>query len=268
MSSTDNVDDNLDSAASLVRQAVAEGASLVSLPENFALMPLAPQDLVQCAWDREQEIDTYLAELARAEGVILLAGSFPARSPDSDRIYGSCRAYGGDGARLARYDKMHLFDVNVGDGQRYQESDYTYPGDSIQCVDTPVARIGLSICYDMRFPELYRCLTDMGAVLFNIPSAFTVPTGIAHWEVLLRARAIENLAFVMAPAQWGRHTSGRETFGHSMIIDPWGRILACRESGVGVCLTEIELNQVAQVRSRFPALSHRRLSKQEHGENE
>jgi nitrilase len=160
---------------------------------------------------------------------------------------------------------MHLFDVYVSDTEAYRESDAFEPGDSgtdnIVCVDTPAGRIGLSVCYDLRFPELYRALVDKGAEILSVPSAFTATTGRAHWEFLLRARAVENQCYVAAPAQWGNHAGGRQTHGHSMIIDPWGRILASKDAGDGVVVADIDLELLADIRRRFPSLSHRRLGR-------
>jgi deaminated glutathione amidase len=260
MSSGDDVDENLASAEKLITRAAKQGASVVSLPENFALMPNKPDDLISCAKQRESDIDNVLSAMAAANQVFLLSGSFPAVSPDKNRIYGSCRAYNEQGERVARYDKMHLFDVTISSDEAYRESDYTFHGAKVAVVDSPAGAIGLSICYDMRFPELYRLLSSKGADILNIPSAFTVPTGRAHWQVLLRARAIENQAFVIAPAQVGTHPSGRKTYGHSMIINPWGDILACNETELGLCVATIDKQQLADTRRRFPSLTHRRIA--------
>ncbi len=190
----------------------------------------------------------------------MVAGSVPYRVADTRRQRSACLVLDDSGALVARYDKMHLFDVRVGPDEAYRESDDFEPGDDLVAVDTPCGRLGLTICYDVRFPELYRALGEQGAQWFAVPSAFTVPTGRAHWEVLLRARAIENLAYVVASAQSGLHANGRQTWGHAMIVDPWGEVQACRESGEGVVWADIDLERLATIRNTFPALSHRRLT--------
>lgn len=254
-----DVDENLDTAGSLIAEAARDGAALVCLPENFALMPKNPGDLVDCARRREDDIDAFLAGQARSHGIVLIGGSVPAPSPHDGRVYGSCRVYSGDGVRVAVYEKMHLFDVVVSDSESYRESAYTAPGSRVVSADTAAGRIGLTICYDMRFPELYRRLAIEGVQAFSVPSAFTVPTGRAHWEVLLRARAIENLSFVIAPAQYGEHANGRKTWGHSMIAGPWGEVLACLPEGEGICCADVDLSVLEDIRARLPALDHRRL---------
>ncbi len=254
-----DIDANLAVAGKRIAEAAADGAELVALPENFALMPDGARSLIACARDRADDIDAFLAGCAREHGVIVVGGSFPTPSADENRIHGTCRVYDATGARLASYVKMHLFDVVVSDNESYRESDYTAHGDAIVDVHTDLARIGLSICYDVRFPELYRELARRGARILAVPSAFTVPTGRAHWEVLLRARAIENQCFVVAPAQFGEHENGRKTYGDSMIVSPWGEILVRREHGEGVSCAEIDLGMLEKVRERLPALDHRRM---------
>ncbi len=187
----------------------------------------------------------------------------PLRAGPDGRVAAASLVYGPDGKRIARYDKIHLFDVDIpgraeaASAERYRESANVAPGSSAVVVDTPVGRLGLSVCYDMRFPELFRALSASGAQLFTIPSAFTSPTGRAHWETLLRARAIENLCYVIAPAQSGFHPSGRETYGDTMIVDYWGRVLQRLPRGRGLVLADIDLSAQAEVRSNFPALQHR-----------
>lgn len=259
MCSGTDVDANLAAARRRIAEAASEGATLVALPENFALMPDGAGALIACARDRADDIDAFLADRAREHGVVLVGGSFPVPSPDADRIYGTCRVYGADGARLASYDKMHLFDVVVSDTESYRESAYTAPGTEIVDVATDVAHLGLSVCYDVRFPELYRELVGRGAQVLSVPSAFTVPTGRAHWEVLLRARAIENQCFVIAPAQVGEHENGRRTYGDSIVIGPWGDVLARLPEGEGICCADIDPAVLEKIRERLPALSHRRL---------
>lgn len=264
MNSSDDPGHNLALAARLIDSARAQGASLVALPENFSVMPAsekARQAFVEPAGDGP--VQAFLAEQARKHGVWLIGGTAPVRGHDGVRINAACLVVDEQGRVVARYDKIHLFDVQLSDGESYRESDAFEPGDpgdaNLVCVETPLGRVGLSVCYDLRFPELYRRLVDAGAQLLTVPSAFTATTGQAHWETLLRARAIENQCYVAAPAQWGRHASGRETHGHTMIIDPWGRIVAQQASGDGVVLADLDLEALAATRRRFPALDHRRL---------
>ncbi len=259
MCSGTEVDANLKIAARRIAEAAADGASLVALPENFALMPASANALLACGRDRADDIDAFLAAQAAAHDVVLVAGSYPVTSADESRVYGTCGVYDGAAGRVARYRKMHLFDVVVSDTESYRESDYTAHGEDVVVADTRVGRIGLSICYDMRFPELYRRLVDDGAVILTMPSAFTVSTGRAHWELLLRARAVENQCFVLAPAQVGEHQSGRRTYGHSLLVDPWGEVLGCLPEGEGVCSATMDFERLAAVRATLPALDHRRL---------
>ena len=259
LSSTDDVDHNLATIDRLVGQCAADGASLVSLPENCVLMPRKPADLVRCAEQLGTHINESLADIARRHQVFLLAGSVPQPSADAHRILATSGAYDQTGAVVGEYCKVHLFDVQVGPDEAYRESDYTSHGSQLTVVESPLGGIGLSICYDMRFPEMYRVLGQKDVALLNIPSAFTVPTGHAHWEVLLRARAVENLCFVIAAAQVGVHPSGRETYGHSIIIDPWGVVLGCLPEGEGFVLADVDVATMHNARKRFPALTHRRI---------
>ncbi len=272
MVSGGDVHANLRSAAGLIARARDQGADLILLPENFAVLDGGP--LSQFA-EREGEstalLQGFLHEQARSTGAWLIAGSMPlstrpTRSGETavevpgGRVRPACMVYDPQGRLVARYDKMHLFDVQVEDRQaQYSESRSFEPGNEAVCVDTPVGCIGLSICYDLRFPELYRRLLDQGAQVLTVPSAFTKVTGEAHWEVLLRARAIENQCYVLAANQGGVHNATRETWGHSMIVDPWGRLLACVESGPGVAVAEIDLEALTALRGRMPIQSHRRF---------
>lgn len=257
MNSGPSVDENLEAVSDLVADAAAAGARLVVLPENVCLMADTHQRRLAAA-ARGDEVATRLADLARGSSLCLVGGTIPLPATHQ-RVTNSCLVYSALGQLMGRYDKMHLFDVQLEHGETYGESEYTVPGDvplSVEALDTC---LGITICYDMRFPELYRDLTSRGAEVFTVPSAFTVATGEAHWEVLLRARAIENLAMVIAPAQEGTHVGGRKTYGHSMIISPWGEILAQQRFGSGVILAELDLARLRQQRDEFPALSHRRL---------
>lgn len=262
MNSTDSVADNLERTRALLAEAAERGARLAVLPENFALMPLKSRQKTEIAEiPGEGPLQDFLAETARRHGLWIVAGSLPLKSPDPRRTYGASIVYDASGRRRDIYRKIHLFDVDLADSdESYRESNSMYPGDEPVALGTPFGKLGLTICYDLRFPELYRALVDAGATLFTVPSAFTETTGRAHWEALLRARAVENLAYVIAAGQTGRHPDGRSTWGHSMIVDPWGRILAECEAGEGLALADIEPDRVAGLRRDFPALSNRRLA--------
>lgn len=261
MASGPNVQANLLEAGRHIAEAAAEGAGVVVLPENFSLMPHSDRERVDVAEaDGHGTTQDFLAEQAARHGVWLVGGTVPLRSAEPGRVYASCLVYAPDGRRVARYDKIHLFDVRLDDAdESYHESATTMPGGQVVTVDTELGRIGLAICYDLRFPELFRELLARGAELFVLPAAFTAFTGRAHWEPLLRARAIENLSYVAAAAQGGYHVSGRETYGHSMIVDPWGAVLADRERGAGVVLAEVDLARLRRIRRSFPSIEHRRL---------
>lgn len=263
MNSGPDLEANLDLAARLLGEAAADGCVLAALPENFALMPERGRDKARHAESPgDGPIQSFLGEQARRHGLWIVGGSMPLVSPaiDEERVYGACPVYDAAGEQRALYRKIHLFDVDLVEQQEsYRESHSMYPGDEPVTVDTPAGRLGLTICYDLRFPELFRRLVDDGATLFTVPAAFTATTGQAHWHTLLRARAIENLAYVIAPGQYGRHPDNRSTFGHSLIIDPWGRILAEAPVGDRVVAAEIDPALPAQLRREFPALSNRRL---------
>jgi nitrilase len=248
---------NLDAAGALVAEAAAKGARLVVLPEWFCLMGSAERDKLAIREpDGDGPIQSFLAGAAARHGIWLVVGTVPLVARDPERVRNSSLAYDAAGRRVARYDKIHLFDF-TGEDEQYRESRTIEPGDAPVAIDSPFGRIALSICYDVRFPELYRRLAPVD--LITVPSAFTATTGAAHWEVLLRARAVENLAWVIAPAQGGTHASGRRTHGHSMIVDPWGRIAASLTSGPGVVVAEIDPNVTREVRASLPALGHRVL---------
>ena len=253
---------NVADAGRLLHEARRRGAAIAALPENFAFMGQAEDDKFAMAEEPDSgPIQTYLANTARELGLWIVGGTVPLRVPGDPRLAAACLVYDAQGRRVARYDKIHLFDVAIpGKEERYQESSSMRPGDSPVCVDTPAGRLGLAVCYDLRFPELFRRLLAMGAEWFCLPSAFTAPTGRAHWEVLLRARAIENLCHVVAPAQSGFHENGRETHGDSMIVDCWGRVLTRLPRGSGVVTADIDLVRQHEVRQNFPSVDHRRLS--------
>lgn len=262
MNSQADVADNLARAAALIERAAEAGCSLVVLPENFALMPKQSRDLAPHAeaLGDAAPIQRFLAQTARQLGVWIVAGSLPLQTGDEQRVFGACLVVGADGAIKACYRKIHLFDVSLPDSdESYQESYSMLAGDTPTVVDSPIGRIGLSICYDVRFPELYRHLIDDGATVLTVPAAFTAVTGAAHWRSLLRARAIENLAYVIAAGQTGEHPDGRTTHGHSMLLDPWGRLLAEQPQGEGVVTADIDPALPARLRSEFPALDNRRI---------
>ena len=258
MTSTTDVERNLATAEALVARAAARGAVFVGLPENFAFLraegqPVPePQDL-DGPWVRR------MADLARRTRVTLLLGSLPERVPGETRVRNTSVLLGPDGATLAVYRKIHLFDVGLAGMEHLEESRAVLPGDEIVTADTRLGPIGLSICYDVRFPELYRELARRGARVLCVPSAFTERTGKAHWEVLLRARAIENLAYVLAPAQVGEHGGGRASHGQAMIVDPWGAVVAQVPGGEGIAVAELDFERLERLRRELPALSHARL---------
>ena len=255
MVSTPRVDDNLRTAERLVADAVAQGADLVALPEYFPIMGMNEGDKVKVReHDSVGPIQDFLAETAKKHGIWLVGGSIPLLAGDPKKVLNSSVAYNPQGERVARYDKIHLFGFQKGE-ERYNESATIEAGSQPVAFETPFGRVGLSICYDLRFPELYRALgvTD----LLVIPAAFTETTGRAHWEILLRARAIENQAYVLAAAQGGVHPSGRETHGNSMLIDPWGDIIARLPKGEGVVVGELDRVRLTKVRESLPALRHR-----------
>lgn len=261
MNSGADVDANLALADRLLAEAAADGVTLAVLPENFALMPEKGRDKALHAESRGNgPIQAFLTAASRHHKLWIVAGSMPLQSPAAERVYGACPVYAADGTEQACYLKMHLFDVALPDSaESYQESWSMYPGDDLVCVDTPIGRIGLTICYDLRFPEMFRRLIDDGATVFTVPAAFTKVTGTAHWHTLLRARAIENLAYVIAPGQYGEHADNRSTFGHSMIIDPWGRVIAEQAEGNCHVAADIDPNLPMKLRADFPALDNRRF---------
>jgi nitrilase len=262
LSSVADRDANLATAGRLLRQAREGGAVLAILPENFSLMGAKERDKLAIAEPAGQgPIQDFLAATARELGLWIVAGTVPlAVAGDPERVWAACLAYDAQGRLAGRYDKIHLFDVEVPGGERYHESRSIAHGSlNPVVVDTPAGKLGLSVCYDLRFPELYRALAAQGAELLCVPAAFTARTGAAHWETLLRARAIENQCFLIAPGQHGTHAGGRATWGHSMIVDPWGEILAQQAEGEGVVLAQVSKERLQQVRASFPALTHRRM---------
>jgi deaminated glutathione amidase len=258
MVSTADVARNLEAAARLIDEAAQAGAALVVLPEYFCLMGRADTDKLAVAEaDGAGTIQQMLADQARRSAVWVVGGTLPLRTADPQRVRNSCLVYGPQGQRVARYDKIHLFAFDNG-REHYDEGRVLERGEHSVAFDADGWRVGLSVCYDLRFPELYRELSRPPCDLICVPSAFTYTTGRAHWELLLRARAVENQCYVIAPAQGGRHDNGRQTWGHTLIVDPWGEVLACRDEGAGVVLAQMERECIARVRKQLPALSHRR----------
>lgn len=262
MASGTNVSANLIEVSRQILSAAQAGAKLIVLPENFAIMGLQDTDQVKIAEnDGIGPIQDFLSEQAKKNKVWLIAGTIPLKSDNEDKIYAASLVYNDNGERVSRYDKIHLFDVHLeATSETYKESETIDAGNQAIVVDTPFGKIGLAICYDLRFPELFRQLALQDAEIIVLPAAFTAITGKAHWEVLIRARAIENLCYMVASAQGGYHVNGRETHGDSMIVDPWGSILDHLPQGSGYVIAEVELENVKSIRKNFPALQHRKIS--------
>ena len=258
-SSGDDIHANLNTCYGLLSRAVDDGARVCVLPECFGFMQRHRAQLHEHAEKYGQgPIQDFLAKTASDLDTWIVAGSLPLRSSSAGKVFNTLLVYNSEGEAVARYDKIFLFDVELSPSERYFESDYTASGDSILAVESPAGCIGLSICYDLRFPELYRALADQGAEILVVPSAFAVTTGADHWLPLLTARAIENTCYVVAPAQVGTHNGKRKTWGHTLIIDPWGRIVSELEDGQGVITGRIDRELLAKVRASLPSLSHRR----------
>ena len=257
-SSGQDQDANLAAAGQLVREACAAGAELIALPENVALMEHRTE-VVQasaCPLDSHPAA-RFFSLLAEETGVWLLAGSMAAKAGEG-RIANRSVLIDPSGAIVATYDKIHMFDVDLPNGESYRESEAFRPGGQAVVAETPWGGLGMTVCYDLRFPQLYRALAHAGARLITVPAAFTKHTGEAHWHILMRARAIESGCFVMAPCMWGSHSGDRKTYGHSLIVDPWGEVLADAGEGVGIITADLELARVEQVRAAIPALTHDR----------
>jgi predicted amidohydrolase len=260
LSSTREVEPNIAAAGELIRRARDAGAELIMTPEVSDMMePKRPLRLAKAKDEANHPMLAAFRELARETGAHLLLGSAVVRREDGDeRLANRSFLIAPDGAIRARYDKIHMFDVELAGGESYRESNAFRPGEAAVLAQLPWGVLGMSVCYDLRFPQLYRALAQAGADFLSIPSAFTVPTGRAHWHVLMRARAIENGAFVFAPAQWGEHAEGRKTYGHSLIVAPWGEILAEAEDGPGFIVAEIDPAEIAKARRAVPSLTHDR----------
>ena len=259
MVSTPDVARNLAAADRLMAEAADAGVGLVALPEYFCLLGRSDRDKLAIAEaDGDGPIQAFLADAARRRGLWVVGGTLPLRSDDPERVRNSCLAWNPRGERVARYDKVHLFAFDNG-RERYDEGRALQAGAQPVAFDAAGWRVGLSVCYDLRFPELYRALMAPPCDLLLVPSAFTYTTGQAHWELLLRARAVENQCYVLAPAQGGRHENGRHTWGHSLLADPWGTVLACAPEGEAVVAGTLDAARLAEVRQQLPALAHRRL---------
>ena len=261
MASGPNVKANLEEAEKLINTAVQQDADLVVLPENFAIMGMSEVDKVTIAEKfGEGPIQQFLSQQASKHGIWIVGGTVPIDASVTGKVCSTCLLYNDSGEVVARYDKIHLFDVVLEDNdESYNESETIESGDDVVVADTPFGKIGLAVCYDLRFPELFRAMADVGMEICVLPSAFTSLTGRAHWEALIRARAIENLCYLIAADQGGYHMNGRETHGDSMIVDPWGVVLNRLPHGTGVVVSKIDLDKLSKTRKNFPALQHRRL---------
>lgn len=261
LSSQEDVSENLARVEARIVEAAGRGATTVVLPENFAYMGSEEKKrtIAEDLDAGDGPITRRLAEAARSSRVTIVAGGFPERAHDPARPYNTCAVFSPDGRITARYRKIHLFDVDIADGTKYRESASTSAGDRPVVTEIDGVKLGLSICYDVRFPELYRALSSAGAEAIVVPAAFTLLTGKDHWLVLLRARAIEAQAYVVAAAQWGKHPGGRATFGKSCVIDPWGEVIAQASEGEGIVTATLDPAYLDRVRTNLPALRHRRL---------
>jgi len=261
MASGPNVGANLLKAERLIAMAVDDGAKLIVLPENFACMGMGEKDNVEHREVLGQgPIQDFLAQQAEKHQVWLVGGTLPLACEVEGKYHAACFVYNDTGAVVAHYNKIHLFDVQVVDSdEKYNESATIVAGESLAVIESPFGKLGIGICYDLRFPEMFRMMLEQGMEILVLPSAFTAITGNAHWETLVRARAIENLAYVIAADQGGFHISGRATYGHSMIVDPWGKVLNQLASGAGVVSVEIDRSNLDKIRSIFPVISHRRI---------
>jgi len=262
MASGTNVNANLLTTEKLLEQAARQGAQLAVLPENFAFLGASCTDALPL---RERQGDgplqQFLSRVASRLGIWIVGGTIPLEGDDASKWRASSLVFNNEGKEVARYDKQHLFDVTlIESDEHFNESDAIEPGDQVVVVDTPIGKLGLAVCYDLRFPELFRAMMDKGAEVISLPAAFTAVTGRAHWDILVRSRAIENLSYVVAAAQGGFHIQGRETHGHSMVVDPWGSVLDERERGNGFAIGTINHDFQKNTRRNFPCLEHRHIA--------
>jgi len=262
MVSTDAISKNLELAERLIEEAVSKKAKLITLPENFPLIGKRDEDrLAITESHNDGPLQLFLSEQSKRYKVWLLGGTIPLKSNNPEKVFATSLLFNPSGDCIARYDKIHLFDVMLDgrDEESYRESKTFESGNDVVVVKTEIGNIGLSVCYDLRFPEMYRKMHQKNVQIITAPSAFTATTGKAHWETLLRTRAIENLCYLIASNQGGIHVNGRETWGHSMIVDPWGEILAEVKEETGVAIAKIDINKQTNLRKRFPTLTHRKL---------
>jgi len=256
MCSSDVVDENLATAAQLIEEAVMNKAELIVLPEMFAIMGKTPTDKVNAKEAfGSGKIQNFLSQQAKKFNVWIVGGTIPIACENPHKVRAACIVYDNKGIAVARYDKIHLFDVTISETESYKESDTTEPGHEIVVVDTPVGKLGLTVCYDIRFSGLFMQLAKKGVEIIAIPAAFTVKTGNAHWQLLSRARAVENFSYVIGPAQSGMHSNKRETYGHALTVDPWGTVIQeISESGNAIAYAEIDLKKLHEIRAAIPAL--------------
>ncbi len=262
MASGPNVSANLLEVKKIVTEAVGAGAELIVLPENFSFMGESDKDNLKFKEEPgDGPLQTFLSQLAANNGIWVVGGTIPLKADDPNRIRSACLVFNEKGEQVARYDKIHLFDVHLLEtDEKYSESSTIESGNETVVFDSPFGRIGLAICYDLRFPEQFRNLLDDGMEIAIIPAAFTAHTGKAHWQPLIQTRAIENLSYVITSAQGGYHVSGRETYGHSMVVDPWGSIKDVIARGNGYAMGVIDLDLLNKTRRAFPALEHRQIT--------
>jgi predicted amidohydrolase len=260
MTSVGNVAANLATAKRLLAQAAKAGAGLAVLPEMFPTLSVENGHIDAAETFGDGPIQTFLAEQARLNNLWIVAGTIPIKSKCAGKMHAACLVYNNQGEVVTRYDKIHLFDANLCEGkEQYCESQKTVAGDQPIVFNSPFGKIGLAVCYDLRFPELFRILGEQGAEIFLIPSAFVYTTGLTHWDILCRARAIENLSYVVAANQVGQHPNNRVSYGHSMIVDPWGGIIAEQADGEGIIIAEIDLDYLKQVRKNLRVYQHRKF---------
>lgn len=261
MRSSNNVDDNLKTAERLIKEAALHDAKLVVLPEMFAIMGKTSEDKVAVKENfGAGKIQDFLSEQAKINKIWIVGGTIPIACDDENKVRAASIVYDDRGKVVARYDKIHLFDALISTTENYKESDTTEAGNEIVVVDTPVGKLGLSVCYDIRFPALFTALRNKGAEIIAIPSAFTVKTGQAHWHVLMRARAIENFCYVIGAAEMGTHASGRQTYGHALIVEPWGNVVEeILESREGIVYADVDLKKLHDIRAAMPVHEHQKL---------
>lgn len=261
MCSSHLIDDNLKIAQQLINEAALQGAKLIVLPENVAIMGLTENDKIHVKEEfGTGKIQKFFSEQAKKNHVWIVAGTIPIACDDEKKVRAASLVFNEEGRCVARYDKIHLFDVKVSETEIYKESNFIQPGNQIVTVQTPFGKLGLSVCYDLRFPELFRCLMRAGAEIFVLPSAFTVKTGTAHWEILARSRAIENGCYLIGADQGGIHSNHRATYGHSLIVDPWGTVVAQKPDATsGIIYASIDLPKLYAVRQSLPMAQHQKI---------